>query len=68
MHGSQVYNSLKKPYLVNPTPLALAADIIRHRVRVLNVAGNRLSKNPEVVGLTAGTLLATVAILRKADS
>lgn len=40
----------KKPYLLNPTADELRAFLRENNVKVLNVAGNRASHNPEVGG------------------
>ena len=37
---------LGKPHIVNPTPAELRAFLVEHRVRILNVAGNRESLAP----------------------
>lgn len=39
---------LKKPWAVNPNKLDLLCLLAWHNVRVLNVAGNRESKNPSI--------------------
>lgn len=56
-----------KPYLSNPTPETLASHINHRHVRVLNVAGNRRSKNPKVATQVAQVLTQTVALLRTVD-
>jgi len=41
-------NELDKPRLINPTPSGLKWWIDHHKIEVLNVAGNRESKNPGI--------------------
>lgn len=43
-----VCEDLRKPFLVNPTAVELRAWIYEHRIVVLNVAGNRESRNPGI--------------------
>lgn len=51
---------LERPYIINPTPLQLREFVIEHQVKILNVAGNRLSKdNPNIYADTY--LLITLA-------
>jgi hypothetical protein len=45
-----------KPWRINPSALELKAFIAQNDIRVLNVAGNRQSRNPEVVALVYRTL------------
>lgn len=45
-----------RPFIVNPTGDKLREWVKKHRIEVLNVAGNRKSKNPEVVFQTRDTL------------
>src|SRR5258708_5176735 len=40
-----------KPCLQNPTAEALRQWLMRHQIDVLNVAGNRASKNPDVANV-----------------
>lgn len=46
-----------KILLVNPSGEKLRQECAKYQVQVLNVAGNRRSKNPSVVKLTRDTLL-----------
>jgi hypothetical protein len=42
------YPTEKRPFLENPTPGELREWIKKHDIRILNVAGNRRSKNPGI--------------------
>ena len=46
--GADVALPVRKHWIENPTPEALREWVITHRIRTLNVAGNRESKNPGV--------------------
>lgn len=46
-----------KVYIVNPTPQALKAWIVRRGITVLNVAGNRERTNPGIYTRTYNTLI-----------
>jgi len=47
-----------KPWVVNPSPEALAAWVKEHGITVLNVAGNRTSAfNPDIVRRTYETIV-----------
>ncbi len=41
-------NELDKPCIINPTPSGLKLWLDKHKIEVLNVAGNRESKNPGI--------------------
>ena len=54
-----------KPILKNPTPEDLAAWIDNQEIKILNVGGNRASKNGAVYTLTYTTLTRVIEILRQ---
>lgn len=41
-------NDLDKPRIINPTPYGLKWWIDKHEIEILNVAGNRESRNPGI--------------------
>ena len=41
-------NDLEKPRIINPTPYGLKWWIDKYKIEILNVAGNRESKNPGI--------------------
>lgn len=47
----------KKPWIWNPTAEELRAWLIDHNIGILNVAGNRLRTNPQIVELVRTTLI-----------
>jgi len=55
----------EKPLLVNPTPQATAAWIEQNKIEVMNVAGNRYSKNPSLYAEVVAVLTTAIDILRK---
>lgn len=50
--GADVLLPARKHWLENPTPEQLREWVITHRIRVLNVAGNRESTNPGIFDKT----------------
>jgi hypothetical protein len=48
-----------KPWLENPLPEALAEFVHDHKIEVLNVAGNRESKNPGIYVVARDTIVHT---------
>lgn len=61
-HGTCV--GLGKPWIENPQPRELALWIRNWNIRILNVAGNRKSTNPDVVRITHETIMGTIHELR----
>lgn len=53
----QLANGFGKHCWVNPSPVELRGWCELFQVQVLNVAGNRLSKNPKIVDLVTKTLI-----------
>ena len=62
-----ICTDLNKPCLVNPTPAALMEWLDAHDVGILNVAGNRASKNPTIEGVTYHLLRDTILGIREAQ-
>ena len=56
-------NYFERPFVINPTVKGLTDWLRRHKIIVLNVAGNRKSKNPDVVGLVRRTLTEALQII-----
>lgn len=54
-------DTLKKPYLINPSPMDLRAWLTTHQIRILNIAGNRASKNRQIEKLVKDTLRAALS-------
>lgn len=48
---------LQKPFIINPSPEELRGFVREHSVKVLNVAGNRASKNPGITERVVEVLL-----------
>lgn len=48
LYTAQVAGGLKKPWVANPSAIHLRDWIFKQQIRVLNVAGNRESKNPGI--------------------
>ena len=46
-----------RPYIINPKALELREWLDREDIKILNVAGNRASKNPAVMLTTFNTLM-----------
>jgi hypothetical protein len=53
-----------KPCLQNPPPQQLCAWLDKYRIRVLNVAGNRASRNPDVGRVVERVLRAALQIIQ----
>ena len=51
---------LEKPYIINPTPAGLLKWIKLNSIEVLNVAGNRESRNPGIQRKTRAMLVWTL--------
>jgi len=43
---------IRDSFIANPSPTALRAWVEEHGIKVLNVAGNRASMNPDAYGQT----------------
>lgn len=56
---------LEKPWIINPTPLDLKEWLDTYKIEVLNVAGNRESKNPGIEKETILLLRSTLEDLRR---
>ena len=61
---SAICTDLDKPCLVNPTPAALMEWLDAHDIAILNVAGNRASKNPTIEQVTFHLLRDTILGIR----
>jgi len=49
----------RKPWIENPSAIALAEFVDHYKIEVLNGAGNRESKNPGIYQLTIDLVIAT---------
>lgn len=47
-NATMQYPTHLRPFIENPTPEQLRAWVIKHSIKVLNIAGNRESKNPGI--------------------
>jgi hypothetical protein len=54
-----------RPYKTNVTPRQLADWIVQSHIEILNVAGNRASKNPQVAGDTIYVVTTAISLLRE---
>lgn len=57
-----------RPYKINPSPVALADWIEEKGIAVLNVAGNRASKAPNIFRLSMATVRDAIRILKQRDA
>ena len=65
--GSLLTRSLcrkhKKPIIENPTPETLKDFMLKHDITILNVAGNRESKNPGIYDATRQIVESAITML-----
>ena len=60
-------NNLEKPRIINPTPYGLKWWLDKYKIEILNVAGNRESKNPGIQKETFTLLYSVLGDSRDLD-